>query len=218
MTTHWLEWHAQYEDPSNRLNRRLAAVQAGITEWLASAPPGPLRAISVCSGQGRDLIGALDGHPRAHDVRALMVELDEGNVAVARALAEEAGLSGVTTEVGDASLTEVYAGAVPAELVLVCGVFGNISDGDIERTIALLPGLCAPGATVVWTRHRRPPDKTPVIREWFAAAGFEEQWFVAPDDDDAVFAVGMHRLVADPAPFEPGVRLFEFVGDGALPA
>jgi hypothetical protein len=35
-------------------------------------------------------------------------------------------------------------------LVLVCGVFGNISAKDIEGTIARLPQLCADGATVIW--------------------------------------------------------------------
>jgi hypothetical protein len=216
MTTYWLEWHSQYEDPDSRLNRRLATVQAAITAWLDSARRGPLQVVSACSGQGRDVIGALAGHPRAHDVRALMVELDEGNVTVARTLAAEAGLPGVTSVVGDASLTEAYAEAVPADLVLMCGVFGNISDADIERTISLLPGFCTPGATVVWTRHRRAPDATPVVREWFAAAGFEELSFVAPED--AVFAVGVHRLVADPAPFDERLRMFDFVGDGRLPA
>jgi hypothetical protein len=39
-----------------------------------------------------------------------------------------------------------------------------VSDGDIRRCVGLLPMLCAEGATVVWTRHRRSPDLTPQIR------------------------------------------------------
>jgi len=216
MPTDWLAWHAPYDDPTSPLSRRLAAVTAGVTSWLDAARPGPLQAISCCAGQGRDLTDALRRHPRAPDVRALLVEADERNGAVAAERAEAAGLSQVTVRVADASATDVYAGAVPADLVLVCGVFGNISDDDIAHTVACLPSLCAPGATVVWTRHRRPPDRTPDIRRWLVAAGFEELSFTAPAED--VFAVGVARLSGAPLPFEPGVRLFEFVGDGHRPA
>jgi hypothetical protein len=89
-------------------------------------------------------------------------------------------------------------------------VFGNISDADIEHTVNRLLSLCAPRATVVWTRHRRPPDVTPAIREWFANAGFEEVAFEGPDG--FIFGVGVHRLVREPDPFVPDVTLFEFVG------
>jgi len=70
--------------------------------------------------------------------------------------------------------------------------------------------LCAPNATVVWTRHRRPPDVTPAIRDWFATAGFDEVAFEGPDG--FIFGVGVHRLSRDPDPFAPEARLFEFVG------
>ena len=107
-----------------------------------------------------------------------------------------------------------YAGAVPADLVLVCGVFGNITDADIRRTVETLPTLCAPGATVIWTRHRRPPDLTVDIRQWFTTAGFEEVGFTTADD--VLFGVGAHRLVGAPAAFAPDRRLFAFVGYDTL--
>jgi hypothetical protein len=115
---------------------------------------------------------------------------------------------------GDASTTSAYEGAVPADLVLVCGIFGNIGDDDIVRTIKTLSSLCAPGATVIWTRHRRPPDRTVLARESFAAAGFEEVAFAAPDG--FLFGVGAHRLTAQPPRFEPGIEMFTFVGFDAL--
>src|SRR5207245_993136 len=108
--------------------------------------------------------------------------------------------------------TDAYAGAAPAGLVLVCGVFGNISAADVERTIAQLDMLCAVGAIVVWTRHRNPPDLVPRIRESFARAGFEELAF----EDVLPFGVGSNRLRAQPRPFEPGVQLFDFIGHDAL--
>ena len=114
---------------------------------------------------------------------------------------------------GDASVTTAYAGAVPADVLLVCGVFGNISDDDIRATITHLPHLCAPDAVVIWTRHRRDPDLTPDIRTWFVDAGFEELAF--DSEDQFAFGIGTARLSADPLPFVPDQRLFIFVGDGA---
>ena len=93
---------------------------------------------------------------------------------------------------GDASQSHWYAGDVPADVVLVCGVFGNISAADITRTIQAMRGFCVPGGHVMWTRHRRPPDPTPAIRADFAAAGFTELAFEAPDG--TVMTVGHHRL------------------------
>lgn len=77
----------------------------------------------------------------------------------------------------DAGITDACAGAVPAQIVVACGIFGNVSDGDIQATVAALPSLCAPAALVLWTRHRSPPDLTPAIRSWFGEAGFREEAF-----------------------------------------
>lgn len=60
--------------------------------------------------------------------------------------------------VGDAALTRHYTGMVPADIVLARGVFGNITAADIERTVAHCTQLCAAGGSLVWTRHRTPPD------------------------------------------------------------
>jgi hypothetical protein len=98
--------------------------------------------------------------------------------------------------------------------VIACGVFGNIPDADIVRTIRTIPTLCARGATVIWTRHRRPPDATVLIRETFAANGFEARAFETADD--FLFAVGANRLAVAPAPFAAGVEMFRFVGYDAL--
>jgi Putative methyltransferase len=209
----WVLWHRAYEGDTP-LRRRLGIVQGRIREALGRCPPGPIRAVSVCAGQGRDLIGALAGHPRRGDVTARLVELDPRNVAEARSAAAAAGLSGIAALQGDASNTAVYAGALAADLLLVCGVFGNISEADIARTIATLPSLCAAGATVIWTRHRRPPDRTPWIREAFVRAGFEELALDAPEGD--FFSVGTARLAAPPAPYVPDVAMFRFVGYPAL--
>jgi hypothetical protein len=70
--------------------------------------------------------------------------------------------------------------------------------------------MCAPGATVIWTRHRRPPDLTGQIRSWFAAAGFDEVAFDAPETP-TMTGIGVHRLTAaGPVARLPAGRLFTF--------
>jgi hypothetical protein len=208
----WRAWHAPYEDPNSELSRRLALVQAQLRAALDVAPPGPIRLVSVCAGQGHDAIGVLAEHRRRADVSARLVELDEQNVLLARAAASAAGLDAVEVVAADASVTDAYVGAVPADVVLVCGVFGNLATADVAGTIERLVQLCAPHATVIWTRHRRPPDLVPDIRESFARAGFDEVAF----GDAPPFGVGSNRLQVAPIPLQPGVKLFDFIGYEAL--
>ncbi|MEW1689103.1 class I SAM-dependent methyltransferase [Streptomyces sp. NPDC091265] len=211
----WQAWHDMYDLPDSWMARRLRAVEARIRDALDSAPPGPLRVISVCSGQGRDLVGALAGHPRRDDVRARLVELDPGNTAVAAELARAAGLTRVEPVTGDASLTDHYLDLAPADLVLVCGVFGNIVDADIERTVDTCTRLCRTGGTVVWTRNRHAPDRVPQVCEWFEERGFERLWLSGPD---AGFGVGAHRHTGEPDELAAGQRMFDFVGYDVLKA
>jgi hypothetical protein len=204
----WSEWHREYDDPGSPLSRRLELVQGHLRAGLDRAPAGDIRLISLCAGQGRDVIGVLTGHPRRDDVQARLVELDERNVAVAARAAQAAGLTGVEVLQADAGITDACAGAVPAQIVMVCGIFGNISASDIQATVAALPSLCAPGALVLWTRHRRPPDLTPAIRSWFGDAGFREEAF--DNSLDGFMSVGAHRLTGEPSALVPGRRLFTF--------
>ncbi len=204
----WAAWHDDYDDPGSVLAGRLAAVRAIIVRVLDEAPPGPLTAISLCAGQGRDLIGALQSHPRRDDVRARLVELDPRNVAAAEEAAHRAGLAGIEVVRGDAGLMRHYRDVAPADLVLACGVFGNLTDADVLRTVEACAVLCREGGTVVWTRHRRPPDLVPVIGDWFSARGFEQSYL---SDPAAGYGVGAHRLRHPPKPPQSADRIFTFV-------
>lgn len=205
----WYAWHDDYNDPGTALARRLAAVQEQVRAALDEAEPGPLRAISLCAGQGLDLIGALAGHPRRHDVRARLVELDPRNADRARQAARAAGLPGVEVVTGDAALTDAYAGMTPADLVLVCGVFGNITDADVERTVGYCAQLCARGGTVVWTRGRWSPDLLPRICDWFTDRGFARLWVSDPAEG---WGAAGHRFTGTPDVLEEGARMFTFRG------
>lgn len=196
----WVEWHSGYDDPASALSSRLECVKLRLAEAISRCPPGPVRLLSLCAGQGRDVIGVLPVHPRRDDVHALLVEFDGRNAELAGHRAAAADLAQVRIRQADAGQVTSFADGLPADVLLLCGIFGNISESDIRRTIYAAPALCSPGATVIWTRHRRAPDLTPAIREWFRASGFTEVAFDGLDTGPLV-SVGTHRL-AD-APCEP---------------
>ncbi len=210
MSRDWHEWHRAYDRPDTPLARRLLAVQSLIRDALDHAAPGPIRVVSMCAGEGRDLLGVLADHPRRADVHGRLVELDPELAATAR----EHAPPRVDVLVADAGISSAYEDAVPADLVLVCGVFGNVTNADMFALPSKLPMLCAPNAIVLWTRHRRAPDVTPELRARFTQAGFDEVAFIGPEN--AAFGIGAQRFVGEPEPFRPHVRLFTFVGYDAL--
>jgi len=123
----WRAWHDAYAQPGSDLSRRLRLLQGELSSWLDERPGEALTVVSVCAGQGHDLLGVL--------------------------AARQAGLRQVEIVQADAGELSTYDGLVPADLVLLAGVFGNISDADVRRTIGALPQLCA--------RRHRPLDPHP---------------------------------------------------------
>lgn len=213
----WYDWHAGYRPTSgSHLVRRLAVVQQAIADALDARPSGAIRVGSLCAGQGNDLLGVLEWHPRATDVTALFVEADGRNVDAANHRIERLRSArgndapNVTMIEGDAGTTSALADIVPCDILLLCGMFGNITMHDIETTIDATPSLLARGANVVWTRRSVPVDLTPAIRSRFAARGFTEVDFVNPDDDK--FTVGSQRFDGEPKTFVADHHLFDFVG------
>lgn len=174
-----------------------------------------IRLVSLCAGDGRDTLPVLARKPLP-PVRALLVELDEDLADSARAAAAELGLSNVEVRCADAGETGAVVDFCPADLVMLCGVFGNVSDSDVEHTVRHLPALLTSGAVVIWTRGCRVDVRDPStvagdpserVRRLFRSTGFEEIDFVRPPD--AGFRVGTNRLVATPAPYSPAT-LFTF--------
>jgi hypothetical protein len=209
----WKTWLDGYEVADSWMARRLRTVQERIRVALDAVPAGPLNVISLCAGDGRDLLPVLAEHPRRGDVRASLVELDPRNAAAASQAARAAGLDQVGVVTGDASLIDHYQDLAPADLVLICGVFGNIGDGDIGRTIGVCDQLCKSGGTVIWTRHRGAPDRVPLICERFGERGFALTWLSQPD---VGYGVGVHEFTGTPQPPRSGIRMFEFIGYDVL--
>ncbi|MBV9101380.1 MAG: class I SAM-dependent methyltransferase family protein [Candidatus Dormibacteraeota bacterium] len=215
VATDWLAWHEQYASGS-ALNQRLELVRRFIRAALDAQPPGEIRVLSMCAGDGRDILGVLDGHPRATDVRARLVEMEPVLAGRAREAVSRLGLSAIDVVTGDAGSTDAYAGIAPVNIALVCGVFGNITDDDIRATIEHLPELCAAGAHAVWTRGTFEPDLTPQIRRWFEESSFRNLAFEGVPG--TTMAAGHVVLDGLPRPYRSGVRLFEFLPDEERPS
>ena len=211
----YLAWHELYDDPGSSLSRRLSLVQEVLRAEL-DARPGPVRVLSVCAGDGRDILGVLAEREDAARVAVTLVEVLPELVERARSAA-----AGVAAEVevlaADAGRSGTYVGlaTVPGDVVLLVGVLGNISEADVAATVAAMPGLCASGATLVWSRGRSldgADDFVTPVRKAFSAAGFAEVCIRTFDVEDDRTALGVVRFHGPPVPPGPKERWFTFVG------
>ncbi|MHB1434618.1 MAG: class I SAM-dependent methyltransferase family protein [Thermoplasmata archaeon] len=215
MENDWLRWHQGYDKLTDQA-LRLGSVQNLIRIALDNAPPGQIRIVSMCAGDGRDLLGVLDTHPRGKDVEARLVEFEPDLIERGRAAATRLGLPRVTFLQADAAESPAYLGAVPARLVLVCGVFGNISNDDVRRTVFGLKQLCERDSIAIWTRGRWAPDLVPDIRRWFSEAAFEELTYIEVPNSTATVAA--HRFRGEPAPLTWTGKLFSFLPPNQRPS
>lgn len=110
----------------------------------------------------------------------------------------------------DAGTTDAYAGTVPADLVLLVGIFGNISHDDLARTIAAASGFCKPGGTLLWSRGRKSNDLNDEVRRRFNDAGFLEIDYDTLETGSQP-AVGAMRYDGNPMALEPERWLFTFL-------
>ncbi|MET1008156.1 MAG: class I SAM-dependent methyltransferase [Propionibacteriaceae bacterium] len=224
------EWHRQYDDPTSGISWRLRTVQDYIRGALDTAfltdraslegasldgavlggDPGSFRILSLCAGDGRDVIDVLAERPDADRIAATLVELHPEIAQQARDRASQAGLRHVEVRTANAGTVDLFADVIPVQLLLLVGIFGNISDDDIHRTIAAAPQLCAPGATVLWSRGRSKIDFNDQVRAWFAEAGFTELDY-APLDTGSRPAAGAMRYDGPPQPLVAGQQLFTFI-------
>lgn len=203
------QWHKAYDDPESGLSWRLGRVQGYLEEAL-DRHPGEIRLVSSCSGDGRDVISVLARRPDAHRVSATLVEVHPEIADSARERAVEAGLSSVTVRTADAGFSDAFTGCVPAEIVLLVGILGNLSEADVLRTVRAAPQLCAPGATLLWSRGRDQTDRNDELRRAFSAAGFAELDYAAHPDSEGP-ALGALRYDGPPQPLLPGQQWFTFL-------
>jgi hypothetical protein len=205
----YVEWHRVYDDPDSGLSKRLRRVQSEVGAFL-DRTSGPVRLISSCSGDGRDVLDVLRERSDRDRLRGAFLEINPHLAASARDRIDDLGLSdqlrAVETGAGQAAS---YAPFVPADLVLLMGIMGNISPADIQELIETARAFCAPGATVIWSRDMKQPDYGAEILGWFADAGFE-QVALHENIDGSTTRVGVHRYLGEPVDLGPDRRIFTF--------
>lgn len=208
MATNWRTWHAGYDEPGSSLARRLVIVRRRVAETLAARrEASQMRILSLCAGDGRDLLPELANSGR-RTTGAVLVEQDDRLAQDARATAGRLGLGRVRVVTGDAGDTATFAFALPVDLLMLCGIFGNVSERDIAATVVATPSMLRPAGTVIWTRGSAEPDMRPAIRQWFLDAGFRETAF---DSEPHGFGVGVAQLPEPDADRSLPRRLFTFI-------
>jgi hypothetical protein len=148
----WSGWPTEaYAE--NRYRLRLETVQKHLIHCLDIAPPGPLRLISICAGDGRDVIGVLQTHQRRNNMSAWLVELDPQSVAAGICYSSIVGLQDTVRFINrDATDYATFDDIAPADIILVCGVWGHVPARERVSLAGALPALCRPCGTVTWTR------------------------------------------------------------------
>jgi hypothetical protein len=148
----WAGWPAEAY-MRERFQQRLLAVQQHLRTNLDEAPAGPIKLISLCAGDGRDVISVLRTHERRRDVSAWLVELDRQSVAAGIRDSSIAGLQDAVHFVNaDATDFVTYMGMAPVDIVLACGVWGHVPMHQRESLVGALAALCKPRGAVTWTR------------------------------------------------------------------
>jgi SAM-dependent methyltransferase len=183
-------------------------VREQVVAALDALPPGPVTVVSICGGQGLELLGALADHPRRADVGGRLVELDERNAEIARSRAAAIGVDRLEVRQGDASTSDSYADLPRADLVVLSGVFGHLAPADRQTLIGFLPRICAADGKVVLTTYEVQPERTEELRAIFGANGFEEI-----DDTltpGGTFGIIVEQLRGAEQPFVAGAYLFDF--------
>jgi hypothetical protein len=205
----YLKWHEAYDDPASNLSWRLRQVQAYIRSALDKMH-GEGTVLSLCAGDGRDVLQVLAERDDSSRIQTTLIELHPILAQRAREFAAASGLPNVTVRTVDAGNSRAYAGAVPADLVIMIGIFGNISDDDVRRTIMTAPQLCRPGAMLLWSRATS--DANSLVRGGLPPAGFVELDYREFDQGKGErAALGSARYDGPPQPLITGQQLFTFV-------
>jgi SAM-dependent methyltransferase len=205
----WRDWPSRAYKRSG-LQARLATVERHLWECIDLAPAGAVRIVSVCAGDGRDVTKVVEEHPRRADVSAWLVEADVASIETGKKLARGVGLhESVRFLHADATTYAIYTGLGPADVVLLCGVWGHVPPADRASVASALHLLCQPGGMVIWTRGRRSgPWRFDEIRSHFDGREWDE--VRTTFTDDGKWAVATFRTAEPADPLPTNGRIFSF--------
>jgi hypothetical protein len=205
----WTGWPTEAY-AHKRYQQRLQAVQEHLRSTLNNLPAGPLSLISLCAGDGRDVIGVLRTHERRREVSAWLVELDRQSVAAG---IEETSIANLHDAVqfinGDATDYATYQGIAPADVVLACGVWGHVPAQERASLVGALAGLCKPRGIVIWTRGVSAGiTRLNEIKMLFARTRWESVHTSITSDKK--WAVATYRNCGPPIALPEAGRIFNF--------
>ncbi len=193
--------------------QRLQAVEEHLGECLDEAPAGPVRILSMCAGDGRDVIGAVRSHRRRKDIAAWLVELNSQSVELGKGYSVNAGLDRTLKFINaDATIYSTYRSIGPADIVLVCGVWGHVPAHEKTLLVRAISTLCKPGGAVIWTRGTsKGIGRVREIEALFAGSWWEKERVTYTAD--AAWAIATYRY-RGPAHELPAVgQIFHFQKD-----
>jgi hypothetical protein len=208
-TDGWSGWPGKAYARSG-YHQRLSAVQTHLSQCLDSAPGGEVRIVSICAGDGRDVIGVVESHRRRNEITAWLVELNRHSVSVGVRRATSAGLEERVRYLNaDATIYETYRNVWPSDIVLVCGVWGHVPVCDRMPLVRAIAGLCKSGSSVIWTRGvSRGHAHLQAIQSLFADSDWNEvRLSITPDRK---WAAATYRYVGAPLDRPQGGRIFQF--------
>ena len=207
----WDHWYQAYAD-SPSLQARLRIVCQHLAATLGQCAPGPIRVLSLCAGDGRDLIEVLPHHGRRADVRAWLIDAHPESIARGRRAAAAAGLQGqLQFRQGDAGQARSYADIGRVDVVIISGFLGHLHHEEARRLIASLPMLLEPGGWVIWSRHLVMNDgrgQVPTIQALLHQRAFAQAHVDTTAADG--FAVGRARFTGAAVPLDTQHVLFRF--------
>jgi hypothetical protein len=209
-SNHWNGWSdSAYRKQSYQ--HRLLLVQQHLSECLDNAPPGIIRIVSLFAGDGRDVLGVINTHPRRSDVLATFIEQSSPAVASGFRRAAELGLASATTFLNkDATEYEAVQGITPANIILLCGVWGHVPHDDRAQLIQAVTSLCTPNGRLIWTRGiSKGIAKLEQIEGLFARTQWEKvQIRITPGNQ---WAVATYRFLGTPLPRPKSGQIFHFM-------
>lgn len=207
----WIAWHLDYACNDERA-ARLEIVRKFIDHGVGATAPGGVVLVSVCAGDSRDVLGVLPNHRRRDDVHAWLLEREETLTREAARRVVELDLDKTVCACAvDATCFAAYAGIPPANVCVLSGVFGNLLPEESFRLIRNLKHVCAPGASVIWTRNLVGHDgarHAEQLRACFEENRFAEEVYLKTPREG--YGVGLTRFEGETVAPDREGRFFVF--------
>jgi 2-polyprenyl-3-methyl-5-hydroxy-6-metoxy-1,4-benzoquinol methylase len=201
---YWYDWHIEkHSDPNSYTSQRMTDIGLVIEEYLKDTVHRS-NIVSVCAGQGLDLIPILRQYPNSAD--AYLIDIEQQNIDHINKIST--GLEGIHTYAADATVSNTYINnKIPrANLLLVCGVFAHLTSEDQSIFIQNMRSLLKPGGYVIWTRI---DEYLNDIHEKFENNGYKK--IDLSHINLSTGSVGMSRLKESIKTLHPDKQIFNFL-------